>query len=213
MGTRSDCGVYTWLASACLLVLGAFSASPASAASGCADGTREAFVNEATYPGIAGCGGTWEGQIGSAAADALCAPNWHVCAPPERAADAAQVGAITYAEATSFGGCFAFNAAHDYGLCRACDPQIGDQNDLAGVGTGCQDLYSVEDTSCLATGRVDAENGSQCGFVQGTTTGVVCCQGEVSRPVPTMSSAPMLIMTLALLIAGVTASRRRSKTT
>jgi len=69
---------------------------------GCADGTREGFMDHARYPTIAACGGAWTlpGLDGPAAAPAcdrlsgnhsankpgagcraadLCAPGWHVC--------------------------------------------------------------------------------------------------------------------------------------
>jgi hypothetical protein len=117
------------------------------------------------------------------------------------------VGAVTYAAATSFPGCFAFNASHDFGGCQACDPENGNQDDLAGMGTGCQDRYDAFATSCLANGRVDAQNGSECSFVEGTTTGVVCCQGTAS--VPAMSPALMLATIVFLLLAGIVAASRR----
>lgn len=106
-------------------------------------------------------------------------------------------------------GCFAFNASHDYGLCQPCDANNSDQNDLAGMGTGCTDLYSVDDTSCLGSGRVDTQNGSECAFTDEVMTGVVCCQGAVSAPA--MSPAPLLVTMLLLLLAGVAASRRGTR--
>jgi len=72
---------------------------------GCADGTREGFLDFATYPTLATCGGAWDqpgldgaarapscGRVagnhstnkpgtGCRAAD-LCAPGWHVCRGP-----------------------------------------------------------------------------------------------------------------------------------
>ena len=73
---------------------------------GCADGTREGFMNLATYPTIAACGGAWDQPgldgaavapgcnraagnhatnktgVGCRAAD-LCAVGWHVCRGPD----------------------------------------------------------------------------------------------------------------------------------
>ncbi len=67
------------------------------AAIGCADGQREAFVDRATYPRIAGCLASWPGAMslragraskacgddapggGCASPADACAPGWHVC--------------------------------------------------------------------------------------------------------------------------------------
>jgi hypothetical protein len=67
----------------------------ADPATGCADGTREAFVDLAQFPTLAGCAATWNGTldmrapptgarcgdgIGPCAAPAdACATGWHVC--------------------------------------------------------------------------------------------------------------------------------------
>jgi hypothetical protein len=62
---------------------------------GCADGTREGFVDLVTYPTIAGCAATWTGThslrearttgtcggtVACTAPEDACAANWHVCA-------------------------------------------------------------------------------------------------------------------------------------
>ncbi|MFO0694050.1 MAG: hypothetical protein U0230_10880 [Polyangiales bacterium] len=62
---------------------------------GCADGQREAFVDDARFPSIAGCAGRWAGSVslrtpasgagcGDDGADCgspadVCAPGWHLC--------------------------------------------------------------------------------------------------------------------------------------
>lgn len=200
-----------WLASVFALALLIWGPSAASAATGCADGTREALVDEATYPEIAGCEGVWEGRVSSPSANSLCSSGWHVCSPAQNLADAPLVKAISYAEATGFGGCFAFNAAHDFGLCLPCNPEDGDQNDLAGMGTECPDLYSSTDMSCLGNGRVDAQNGSDCGFVDDVTTGVICCR-TANTPAPAMSPAGLLVaLSIVLLAEFATQRRRRSR--
>jgi hypothetical protein len=58
----------------------------APAASGCADGTREAFLNESVFPGIAGCGSSADGapftyDQAMASAGTICAAGWHWCGP------------------------------------------------------------------------------------------------------------------------------------
>ncbi len=202
---------HAWCGIACVVAVVTCGYSAASAATGCADGTREALVDQAAYPAIAGCAGTWTGLVGSASANSLCSPGWHVCSPAADPGDAALVKSVTYSQATSFGGCFAFNASQDFGGCWACDPNNGDRNDLAGMGTGCDDLYDASATSCLANGRVDARNGSDCAFIEGVTTGVVCCEGTVQAPA--MSRIPLILTISLLLLAGLAAVRRRRDTT
>ena len=46
----------------------------------------------------------------------LCAPGWKVC----EAADKHMLGSITWEDATTLTGCYAFNAAQDGGQCRPC---------------------------------------------------------------------------------------------
>lgn len=195
------------LAAACALIVVTAWSHTATAATGCADGTREGLTDESTFPHIAACGGRWTGDIGSESADALCGVGWKVCSPAENAIDRATVGAITYTQAQSFGGCYALNAAHDFGLCLPCDPSDGDRDDLAGMGTSCPDQYSATDTSCLADGRIDAQNGSDCEFIEGVTSGVVCCQ-QIPRA-PMMSSLALLLTTSLMMLAGVAVAARR----
>lgn len=45
---------------------------------GCADSTREGFVDGNTFPNIAGCSGTWSNP-GLTNANYLCASGWHIC--------------------------------------------------------------------------------------------------------------------------------------
>jgi hypothetical protein len=74
---------------------------------GCADGQREAFVDDASHPGIAGCLAAWPGTpslrsapTGAACGDDggecaspgdACAPGWHVCGASGAVADLKQV--------------------------------------------------------------------------------------------------------------------------
>jgi hypothetical protein len=75
---------------------------------GCADGQREAFVDAAAYPRIAGCLASWQGRqnlrapatgrpcgddIGGCRSPAdACALGWHVCGDSGLVADLRQIG-------------------------------------------------------------------------------------------------------------------------
>jgi hypothetical protein len=133
---------------------------------GCADGTREAFVSVADYPSIAGCSGAWsvpgvtgnpqpacdrqggnDGPLslgsGCSAAD-LCAPGWHVCAlDTEVAADSPTgcVGAVVGDVPPMF---FATG-------------QSGPENATCGVGSndvfGCGTLGEAPNADCSPLDR------------------------------------------------------------
>lgn len=88
---------------------------PLQAENGCADGTREGFVDQAQWPQIAGCAGAWDQPgvtpdsvvatcnhqggnsgpkadgSGCSSAD-LCAPGWHVCKGWQDVAQKSQTG-------------------------------------------------------------------------------------------------------------------------
>lgn len=148
---------------------------------GCFDGTREGLGRA----DIAACRGTWDGWIDESAAASLCAAGWHVC----RGTDP-QVRTVTFAEATAFSGCFAFDAAQDCYLCfstcrgalgtitGACTvPFVATDPDMAGMGAGCRQQGETPNSSCLATGRLDSTtNTTGCQFDPSRTTGVVCCR-------------------------------------
>ena len=146
-------------------------------AAGCADGTREGFLDPVAFPSLAACAGTWTGDVANAAP--LCAPGWHLCRGPEQ-----PLASITYADAVAFPGCFAFDAAQDNWMCFpgcsdavAAGIDIATRVDLGGAGAGCPYLIPGA-PACFAGGRIDvSENdGSGCNFRDGITTGAVCCQ-------------------------------------
>jgi hypothetical protein len=106
---------------------------------GCADGQREAFVDLATYPNIAGCLASWSGalslrapRMGQACGDDtgtpcaspadVCAPGWHVCAADGVVADLKQVSPEQCAHAG--GGRFSAGMSH-------CTTQSGCEYDLS----------------------------------------------------------------------------------
>ncbi len=121
------------------------------------------------------------GWIDQSSAKSICSSGWHV----SRGSDTTIVGKITYAEALSFAGCYAFDAAHDcnacYPTCRklgckvCCVQNYTADADMAGMGKGCS-AYGATQKSCLATGRVDAStNTFGCGW-NSKLAGVVCCK-------------------------------------
>ena len=154
---------------------------------GCADGSREGFVDMNTYPGIAACEGTFEGFISSVSAKHLCSDGWHVCTGHE-----VQQREITVQEADAFPGAFAFDSANDCGNCHGtclgamtgtsingfCAVSATDYTDpdMECMGSGCTLRTGSPHTSCLLTGRTDAPNGHGhgCSWYE-DLTGVVCC--------------------------------------
>lgn len=159
---------------------------------GCADGTREGFVDDVAWPDVAACRGSWTGDL-SASADVLCGTGFHVCTNTDTV-----LATIRTSDALSFPGCFAYRASND-GF-DGCDPLECQGNpsrdDLAGMGRGCVLLSGVEHqpatvpdggASCLADrGRIDAQCCASSvtppgstrapGCLQRGEDGVVCCR-------------------------------------
>ncbi|KAK7483221.1 hypothetical protein BaRGS_00025514 [Batillaria attramentaria] len=146
--------------------------------SGCADATREALIG---MENVAGCGGNWTGHVTNAST--LCAPGWRVCSWY----DHTLLGNITWDLATSFPGCYAFNAAQDGGRCRECRDDM-EQDDLAGVGQGCAHQHRGQ-KSCISGGRidssccVDSHFHRACSYQPQLMTGALCCRMPVKPPV------------------------------
>lgn len=141
------------------------------AASGCADGSTEGFQWRSN---IAACSGYWQGHIENASS--LCAIGWKVCSWQ----DTRILKNITWEEAISVDGCFAYNAAQDGGRCRECRDNM-EQDDLAGVGKSCSHQNQGL-TSCISGGRIDASCcvdshfHRACHHQLGMATGVLCCR-------------------------------------
>ena len=153
-----------------IAALGCF-AGVAGATAGCADGTREGFTSASTFPMIAACAGTFSGMLTSpaSATPSVCAYGWEICS----GYDVHVTSGVTYAQASGFGGCFAYNAAQDCNGCFSpCDAAVSISStagcpdgaagiDRAGVGSGCGG--SSGGTSCLAaSGRIDS--GKSCAW-------------------------------------------------
>lgn len=157
---------------------------------GCADGTREGFVDDVAWPNIAACQATWAGDL-SAAADAVCGANFHVCTPADT-----ELATVNFAQATAFPGCFAYRASNDgFDGCEPLECQgRPDRDDMAGMGRGCLLVSGVSrapstipdgGTTCLADrSRIDAQccaasvtiGGRSSGCRQRSEDGVVCCR-------------------------------------
>jgi hypothetical protein len=142
---------------------------------GCADGTREGFVDPAAFPDVAACDGAWTGALSGGSV--LCEPGWHVCAPPTDATDAAILAVVTYADATAFGGCYAYDAALDFFSCIECTG-TDDHGDGAAVGADCPYHWPSEGNACLANGVIvqGCCHVDGCSFMEGVTSGAVCCR-------------------------------------
>lgn len=157
---------------------------------GCADATREGFVDRQQFPDLAACGGTWAGWIDEPDAGALCAAGWRVC---RGAADATKLATVTHQQATAFFGCFAFDAANDcYGCHPSCRgaidttttvngqecmiPDGATQPDMAGVGANCTHHSVLPMTSCLKSGRLDSSTNTWGCQYNPSMTGVLCCR-------------------------------------
>jgi hypothetical protein len=144
----------------------------APATVGCADGTREGFLDPALYPTVAGCAATWTGNlsmratatgaacgdgIGSCAAPAdACASGWHVCGA---SGSVAELRALT-ADACSTGGKGAFYAA---------------LSGAASQASGCPyDLTPTANYACYDSGLGSSPVccGTSCGALGGCTGGV-----------------------------------------
>ncbi|KAL5021870.1 hypothetical protein ScPMuIL_001025 [Solemya velum] len=150
---------------------------PVSSGSGCADGTREGLRH---HREVAACGGQWTGHINNGSS--LCAPGWKVCSWHDRE----PLQAITWEEAISVQGCYAYNAAQDGGRCRACEDNM-DQDDLAGLGGGCPHKNQGQ-SSCISGGRIDASCcvdshfQKACQYHPGIADGILCCKMPTRKP-------------------------------
>jgi hypothetical protein len=155
---------------------------PTISVTGCAAGSTAAAIDAGPDSGldggvgVAACSGTWTGDVTNAAP--LCGTGWHVCNGSEPA-----LREFTYEAATSFGGCYAINAAFDsFGCGVGCMASVeagvdtAANVDMGAIGSGCPYKFPGSG-SCLKNGRIDfSENsGTGCNFAAGLT-GVACCR-------------------------------------
>lgn len=169
---------------------------------GCADGQREAFVDTAAFPGIAGCLSTWAGtqsmrapatgapcgdDRGECAVPAdVCATGWHVCGAKGALADLRQVSAEQCEQAG--GGRFSAGVSH-------CETQSGCEYDTRPAGDyECFPSGWCSETVCCGNdcgefgactdgvwpGKTHIAQGTDqgCGATSSRRAGgVLCCQG------------------------------------
>jgi hypothetical protein len=162
---------------------------------GCADGTREGFLDGATFPNIAGCSGAWSNP-GLSNASYLCAYGWHI------ATGAADVAAhmpsgktcwdawsgsekrffATLQPSNGNGYCNTFGANDIFGCGNYGDPpQIG--------SCGMLNVFSSEDCSAIKYPYVGAPETWRCGGVGDSSDelntvvkfqtiggGIICCK-------------------------------------
>ncbi len=95
------------------------------------------------------------------------------------------LASLTYEQATSVRGCFAFDAAQDnYACYPGCSAAVKlgidspEAIDMGAIGADCPYAF-MSGPSCLASGRIDASENSGTGCRWSPKlTGVACCPGE-----------------------------------
>ncbi|KAK2174721.1 hypothetical protein NP493_757g00009 [Ridgeia piscesae] len=155
--------------------------------SGCADGSTEGLSQ---HEGVQACSGAWRGHVKRGRH--LCARGWHVCS----ARHASALRDITWTEATSLDGCYAYNAANKLSSCSRCH-----RSDMAGIGSECGHMrHNLK--SCLAVGRIDVLKGRTtvggCNYREGVTTGVLCCKKikKKEKYWDNLSKHPVIILSI-----------------
>ncbi|XP_077865000.1 uncharacterized protein LOC102800875 [Saccoglossus kowalevskii] len=138
---------------------------------GCHDGSVEGLGH---IPDVAACEGGWHGHVQRG--KTLCARGWHVCSDQ----DTDLLSSVTWEDAVSVDGCFAYNAANNMGQCTRCTETV-DGDRMGGIGRNCSQRHRKHG-SCLGEGRIDIfyghrKNGQpNCRYHPGLTTGVLCCK-------------------------------------
>lgn len=171
---------------------------------GCADGTREAFTDLATYPAIAGCAATWAdtkdlrappsgARCGNDAGPCetpadVCSPGWHLCGATAAPAEIATriTAEQCLAEPGRWSMAMSHCAAEDSGM--VCDysqfPCIGSDINCAEsacCGTDCSQGNDCKDGIYPGVTRIAVNNGTSTGtacgaFSSENTDGLLCCR-------------------------------------
>lgn len=162
--------------------------TPIASAVGCADGTREGFVSQSTYPNIAACAGAWSlpgisgaGVVpacgfnsgnsssnpdgtGCSAAD-LCASGWHICRSHHEVTSNAPGGCSDAAPGGNVSpGVFFAIAQHSHDN-SVCNDTAGDDNDIFGCGNLGGGISSGQGCGPL-TAALASEQPNTCGWNQ-----------------------------------------------
>jgi hypothetical protein len=171
----------------------------APAAVGCADGTREGFLDATAFAAVAGCEATWSGSpsmrapaTGSACGDGIgpcavpadaCAPGWHVCGAslvsdvralsPLDCANAGEgtfLSAMSHCEAQS--SCVYDPASTaDY----PCFPS-GWCSEAVCCGSACTRLGSCPSGVWTEWTHITSTESLSCGAMPAPVGGVMCCE-------------------------------------
>lgn len=168
---------------------------------GCADGTREGFVDHVTYPTIAGCAATWNGALSlraartaaacgggvacAAPADA-CASSWHVCATSGLPSDVTT--RIDSAECLSAGGASGTSFVAATSHCTSFGPCVYTTPYGCAASGGCSEPVCcgpscATTAGCKAAAYADPDTliagstSNGCGaLLASAATGVLCCR-------------------------------------
>ena len=124
---------------------------------------------------VIACPGGWFGHISNSD---LCGTGYHLCTKDDKDK---YLSKINYDHASKICGCYAFNAAHDFGQCIDCENKLH-HDDLGGIGTTCPRKTKRQRTSCINGGTIDAapnvnssNNNKGCRYHKGIS-GVICCK-------------------------------------
>lgn len=169
---------------------------------GCADGQREAFVDAATFPAIAGCIAEWTGETslraprgGAACGDDLggcmapadaCATGWHLCGDSGKIADLTRVTAAQ-CEAAG-GGRFVAALSHceTQQDCVYDNAQTGDYacfeqgwcSEPVCCGNDCGEFGVCRDGVWPGATHIPVGTDQGCGKIGSSRArGVLCCKG------------------------------------
>ncbi|EDV22849.1 uncharacterized protein TRIADDRAFT_58485 [Trichoplax adhaerens] len=132
---------------------------------------------------IVACRGPWAGHISNASN--LCGKGWNVCSWKE----SSMLKQITWNEATTIEGCYAYDASQDGGTCKPCISDHWGSDDLAAVGKSCQH-QNLMSKSCIGLGKIDASCcvdsllRRACTYRPGIASGVLCCKKEAIPSLP-----------------------------
>lgn len=169
---------------------------------GCADGQREAFVDGAAFPNVAGCIGEWSGAANlrsaktnracgddldtacQAPADA-CAPGWNICGHDGRIAPVHAIGAEACARAG--GGRFVAALSHceTQEGCVYDNPARGDYacfergwcSEPVCCGANCRELGVCPDGVWPGKTSIAIGTDQGCGAIASSRArGVLCCR-------------------------------------
>jgi hypothetical protein len=162
------------------------------ATTGCADGSREGFLNGSLFPTIAACGATWAAQsmrapptgvpcgndLGECATPAdACAEGWHVCLRQGYPGDlTSRISADDCAPSTTTVPAM-FLAAADQQGGHSCGPPLPcSLDDGWSIAVCCGQECILSQSSCVFPDKRTPFGAAVCGDAHsGASDGVLCC--------------------------------------